>query len=104
MQRHSFKYDLQTQFSSISKGRKKRGVAEITLLPPTSAFPTSPPHTAFQQLEMPHFPMNSGFNSSDASGGTHLSIQVKNRRKRYLDLHPEYFSADLELAGPLALP
>jgi hypothetical protein len=28
-------------------------------------------------------------------------IRVKNRRKRYLDLHPEYFcSADLELAGP----
>lgn len=30
-------------------------------------------------------------------------ILVKNRRKRYLDRHPEYFSADLELAGPLAL-
>lgn len=29
--------------------------------------------------------------------------RVKNRRKRYLDLHPEYFSADLELAGRLAL-
>ncbi|KAK1147311.1 hypothetical protein N8T08_001388 [Aspergillus melleus] len=27
--------------------------------------------------------------------------QVKNRRKRYLDAHPEYFSADLELADPL---
>lgn len=30
------------------------------------------------------------------------SVQVKNRRKRYLDMHPEYFSSDLELAGPLA--
>ncbi|KXT00440.1 hypothetical protein AC578_1940 [Pseudocercospora eumusae] len=29
-------------------------------------------------------------------------IQIKNRRKRYLDLHPEYFkSAELELADPL---
>lgn len=27
-------------------------------------------------------------------------LKVKNRRKRYLDLHPEYFdSAELELAG-----
>ena len=27
-------------------------------------------------------------------------IRVKNRRKRYLDTHPDYFkSADLELAG-----
>lgn len=31
------------------------------------------------------------------------SIQVKNRRKRYLEKHPEYFSADLEMAGPRAL-
>ncbi|KAJ5665474.1 uncharacterized protein N7477_007922 [Penicillium maclennaniae] len=50
---------------------------------------------------MPHFPMNSGFNSSDASSSALPSVQVKNRRKRYLDLHPEYFSADLELADPL---
>ena len=26
-------------------------------------------------------------------------IRVKNRRKRYLDIHPEYFSSNLELAG-----
>lgn len=32
-----------------------------------------------------------------------VETRVKNRRKRYLDMHPEYFSADLELAGPLAL-
>ena len=31
------------------------------------------------------------------------SVQVKNRRKRYLEAHPEYFSPDLELAGPHAL-
>lgn len=32
-----------------------------------------------------------------------VEIRVKNRRKRYLDMHQEYFSADLELAGPLTL-
>lgn len=53
---------------------------------------------------MPHFPMDTGFQSSkDASDEKHPSVQVKNRRKRYLDQHPEYFSAELELAGPLAL-
>lgn len=53
---------------------------------------------------MPHFPMNTGFKAEDAStNAQHPSVRVKNRRKRYLDLHPEYFSADLELAGPLAL-
>lgn len=29
-------------------------------------------------------------------------IKIKNRRKRYLDLHPEYFGPDLELAGMMA--
>lgn len=29
-------------------------------------------------------------------------IRIKNRRRRYLDLHPEYFGADLELAGVAA--
>lgn len=28
-------------------------------------------------------------------------IRVKNRRKRYLDTHPEYFNSSLELADPL---
>ena len=28
-------------------------------------------------------------------------IRVKNRRKRYLDLHPDYFGSQLELAGVL---
>lgn len=44
-------------------------------------------------------------NSTTTASTVPLSreMQVKNRRKRYLDAHPEYFSADLELAGPLAL-
>lgn len=50
---------------------------------------------------MPHFPKDSGFMASD-SAKCH-TLTVKNRRKRYLDLHPEYYSADLELAGPPAL-
>ncbi|KAF2398088.1 hypothetical protein EJ06DRAFT_532452 [Trichodelitschia bisporula] len=32
---------------------------------------------------------------------TPTRIRVKNRRKRYLDVHPDYFSASLELADPL---
>lgn len=28
-------------------------------------------------------------------------IRIKNRRKRYLDLHPDYFNSSLELADPL---
>ncbi|KAJ5958527.1 uncharacterized protein N7479_005677 [Penicillium vulpinum] len=49
---------------------------------------------------MPHFPKDSGFPVKDASCAK-KSVTVKNRRKRYLDLHPEYFSAALELADPL---
>lgn len=59
---------------------------------------------------MPHFPMDTGFQSSagadanaDVLDEKQRSVQIKNRRKRYLDQHPEYFSAELELAGPLAL-
>src|SRR5271168_5129629 len=29
------------------------------------------------------------------------NVRVKNRRKRYLDLHPEYFGPHLELSGLL---
>ncbi|KAF2085547.1 hypothetical protein K490DRAFT_75156 [Saccharata proteae CBS 121410] len=36
----------------------------------------------------------------DASLRAHR-IRVKNRRKRYLDMHPEYFDSGLELADPL---
>lgn len=64
---------------------------------------------------MPHFPTGAGLDmemtehdqedSMSESKSTQLSAEtrVKNRRKRYLDMHPEYFSADLELAGHLAL-
>ncbi|KAJ5512528.1 hypothetical protein N7463_002080 [Penicillium fimorum] len=49
---------------------------------------------------MPHFPKDSGFMAKDSSSAKN-AVTVKNRRKRYLDLHPEYFSAGLELADPL---
>lgn len=78
-----------------------------TLLPPTSAFPnlTSSIQNTTETAKMPHFPMDSGFKGTeDVTEDAQPSyIQIKNRRKRYLDLHPEYFSAELELAGPLAL-
>ncbi|KAL4920890.1 coiled-coil domain-containing protein-domain-containing protein [Aspergillus aurantiobrunneus] len=37
----------------------------------------------------------------DTSSTMPAATKTKNRRKRYLDLHPEYFSAALELADPL---
>lgn len=62
---------------------------------------------------MPHFPIGSGHDmdmvedvqedSERKSTQPSAETRVKNRRKRYLDLQPEYFSADLELAGRLAL-
>lgn len=63
---------------------------------------------------MPHFPMRTGLEteidqhredvkSESRSSQPSVEVRVKNRRKRYLDMHPEYFSADLELAGRLAL-
>ncbi|WEW55932.1 hypothetical protein PRK78_001367 [Emydomyces testavorans] len=63
---------------------------------------------------MPFFPMNTGTfvsnsqnlktdtrenTSTDAPIHPPATIQIKNRRKRYLELHPEYFSSALELAG-----
>ncbi|KAL4808765.1 coiled-coil domain-containing protein-domain-containing protein [Aspergillus unguis] len=58
---------------------------------------------------MPFFPMGTGIQDepqqheepSSSSPAVPLATRIKNRRKRYLDLHPEYFSADLELADPL---
>ncbi|OJJ82993.1 uncharacterized protein ASPGLDRAFT_128798 [Aspergillus glaucus CBS 516.65] len=61
---------------------------------------------------MPHFPMGTGLEtemdhdredvkSESQSSQPSVEMRVKNRRKRYLDMHPEYFSADLELADPL---
>jgi hypothetical protein len=38
---------------------------------------------------------------STAVTATPTLIQIKNRRKRYLDLNPDYFNASLELADPL---
>jgi hypothetical protein len=61
---------------------------------------------------MPHFPEGTGFEMKSDGAQRDVksssvqpspAMRVKNRRKRYLDIHPEYFSADLELAGPLAL-
>jgi hypothetical protein len=65
---------------------------------------------------MPHFPMNTGTlverkatanekqteqlpDEPQRAAHPPSSVQVKNRRKRYLDTHPEYFGPDLELAG-----
>ncbi|EME44919.1 hypothetical protein DOTSEDRAFT_70836 [Dothistroma septosporum NZE10] len=67
---------------------------------------------------MPHFPSSDSMVASEAlstlsihSKHENMSatgqvqpdrIRIKNRRKRYLDLHPEYFhGAELELADPL---
>jgi hypothetical protein len=66
---------------------------------------------------MPLFPMskgiegNAGYREAVPDGSKiptpalrlPASIQVKNRRKRYLDQHPEYFSSELEMAGPRLL-
>ncbi|KAJ5948837.1 hypothetical protein N7454_002144 [Penicillium verhagenii] len=50
---------------------------------------------------MPHFPMDSGIthNKDEAANAQKTALQIKNRRKRYLDIHPEYYSAELELAA-----
>ncbi|KAE8152041.1 coiled-coil domain-containing protein-domain-containing protein [Aspergillus avenaceus] len=57
---------------------------------------------------MPLFLMGTGIEAHNVEGNSNTPnlmppspTQVKNRRKRYLDTHPEYFSADLELADPL---
>ncbi|KAF2424480.1 hypothetical protein EJ08DRAFT_594997 [Tothia fuscella] len=39
--------------------------------------------------------------TSKSGSQTPQRIRVKNRRKRYLDLQPDYFNASLELADPL---
>ena len=61
---------------------------------------------------MPHFPESSDYDATmlrastttgmelDETAARTDRIRVKNRRKRYLDLHPEYFNEPhLELAG-----
>ena len=70
-------------------------------------------------FDMPHFP--AGDHDSDIITATQRSgkimgiqreseaartarLQIKNRRRRYLEMHPEYFeSSNLELAGAPAL-
>src|SRR5271163_4039775 len=37
----------------------------------------------------------------DTPTSSSSNVRVKNRRKRYLDLHPEYFGPHLELSGLL---
>lgn len=54
---------------------------------------------------MPYLPISTASSQQDATDVASnqlkppVSVQAKNRRKRYLDQHPEYFSADLEMAG-----
>ncbi|KAL4872438.1 hypothetical protein BDV12DRAFT_143312 [Aspergillus spectabilis] len=60
---------------------------------------------------MPLFPMGTGIDNdkpsiqkddaTPSSSTISPATRIKNRRNKYLDLHPEYFSADLELADPL---
>ena len=74
----------------------------------------SPPHCFIQSDAMPHFPADTSAQQYDVAihlrptqGETSSEeemrarrIRIKNRRKRYLDLNPEYFSdSNLELAG-----
>ena len=72
---HSKYSDLQQQTSSLGRRRPKDMAAVGEERVPDSA--------ANRGLPLPD------------------SIRIKNRRKRYLDLHPEYFGSDLELAGVL---
>ena len=56
---------------------------------------------------MPRFPPGTGMTdaqrlenlTSSSCDTVSDTVRVKNRRKRYLDTHPDYFSASLELAG-----
>jgi hypothetical protein len=58
---------------------------------------------------MPHFAERTGLpireiqamfrNDDAAKNDAPDAIRIKNRRKTYLDKHPEYFGPQLELAG-----
>lgn len=53
---------------------------------------------------MPRFIEGTGVPIVPAGSGSEPSpeadrVRIKNRRKRYLDLHPEYYGPQLELAG-----
>jgi hypothetical protein len=50
-------------------------------------------------------PNSSGATAPSEAADVPARVRIKNRRKTYLDRHPEYFGPQLELAGvPLALP
>ncbi|KAL2352421.1 coiled-coil domain-containing protein-domain-containing protein [Cryomyces antarcticus] len=57
------------------------------------------PNPSTAQTAQP--PRTSASASASASAERLQRIRVKNRRKRYLDLHPEYFGPSLELADPM---
>lgn len=59
--------------------------------------PGSPLQHDMADVDEKHVPRS----AVDGSLPVPESIRIKNRRKRYLDLHPEYFGSDLELAGVL---
>ena len=54
-------------------------------------------------MEMPNSPHDSKMSSQadEEEEPRSWRIRVKNRRKHYLDKHPEYFDSSLELADPL---
>ncbi|KAF2215327.1 hypothetical protein CERZMDRAFT_35625 [Cercospora zeae-maydis SCOH1-5] len=57
---------------------------------------TTKPDTSLLPLSSPSLP------ATQDQDSTPSRIRIKNRRKRYLDLHPQYFtSSDLELADPI---
>lgn len=64
-----------------------------------SIHPDLCPHN-IQHIVMPHREPNTPEPQTQESAERTARIQVKNRRKLYLDRHPLYFTApDLELAG-----
>ncbi|CAD6443948.1 e7288405-df41-4ee8-9d71-144a7be95104-CDS [Sclerotinia trifoliorum] len=66
-----------------------------------SIHPDLNPHN-IQAIVMPHKEPNTPEAQTRDSAERVARIQVKNRRKLYLDRHPSYFTApDLELADPL---
>jgi hypothetical protein len=64
---------------------------------PTPMMPVSPLNTNMTGMSEERIPHAAANRSSPLPD----PIRVKNRRKRYLDIHPEYFGSDLELAGVL---
>ena len=62
--------------------------------------PLFPAETTIQQSDVVVRPSGAEMEVDDEGAEHTHRIRIKNRRKRYLDLHPEYFSdSNLELAG-----